>query len=461
MKFMIKQKKYLMKKFNMKKNIYIIWIWWIWTSAIARYYNEKWYNVYWSDKNKSNLIDKLIEEWIKISIWDNIDYITNNIDLLVYSEAINDDNKELIKAKEIGINIKSYPQSLAEIWKNKKMIAISGTHWKSTTTSLTSLIFKNSEENYTSIVWTLLKEFDWKNFYKQEKNNSKNEYLIIEACEYKKSFHNYNPYILSILNIEADHLDFYKNEQNYIDAYKDMLGKVEIDWYVIIDWQDKNSKELIWKRKDIKYVIIENNYYYIDWQKYIFPKLNLFFPWDHILYDSRVSYIIWKIIWIEEKKIIEAIENYKWVWRRMEHIWTTKNNNIVISDYAHHPTEIKKTLKTIKEKYKWKQILTVFQAHQYSRTIELLNDFINSFNDTDKLIISNIYESRDSNEDKKKINSQIFTEKIIHDNKQNWENLQNTEKLIKDFDNNNKNSIIVLMWAWDIDSLRSSLKYKN
>ena len=105
-----------------------------------------------------------------------------------------------------------------------------------------------------------------------------------------------------------------------------------------------------------------------------------------------------------------------------------------------------------------KKILTIFQPHQYSRTIELLKDFKNCFNSTDKLIIPNIYKSRDTEEDIKNMNTQKLVESINHSDIINWEWLENTLKLIKDFDKNNTNAIIILMWAWDVDNLRYKIK---
>ena len=129
-----------------------------------------------------------------------------------------------------------------------------------------------------------------------------------------------------------------------------------------------------------------------------------------------------------------------------------------MSDYWHHPTEIKLTLETLKNCGKYDKILTVFQPHQYSRTYELLEDFKKSFKDTDKLIIPNIYESRDSIEDKKRINTQLLVDKIIHEDKVNWEWMENTLNLINNFDKENSNSLIILMWAWNVDNLRQKIK---
>ena len=440
------------------EKVYIVWIWWIWISAIARYYNQNWYKVFGSDKTNSELIEKLKLEWIDIIIWEDEKRITEDFSKVVYTEAVKLSQKEIEKAIKFNIKINTYPQEVAEISNTKKIIAISWTHWKSTTTSLTSLIFKNSDENFTSIVWTVLKEFDGKNFYSRNNWDKNNEYFILEACEYKRSFLNYKPTVAVITNIELDHIDYYKDLEDYISAYDELINNV-VSWgYVILNWNEENSKSLIWKRKDINYIEIKNDKFIHNWEEFNIPEIELKIPWEHILFDAKIAYIVWIMAWIDSERIIKSLSLYNWIWRRMETVGKTNWWNTLMSDYWHHPTEIKLTLETLKDSGKYNSILTIFQPHQYSRTYELLNDFKESFKNTDELIIPNIYESRDSLEDKKRINTQLLVDKIIHDNKTNWENMENTLNLINNFDKENTNSLIILMWAWDVDNLRQKIK---
>jgi len=456
MMYLKKQKFYLMKNIKMKK-IYLIGIWWIWISAIARYYNQNWYEVYWSDSSDSELIKNLKNEWIDIIIWNSWERITNDIEKVIYTEAIKNDNKELIKAKELWIKTISYPESVAEIANQKKLVAICWTHWKSTTTSMASILLKNSNENFTSIVWTILKEFNNKNFFHRNELKNNDEYFLLEACEYKRSFLKYEPSVVIVTNIEIDHLDYYKNIEDYISAYRQLIDNMKTWWFVILNWQESNSRQLIWQRKDVNYIVIDNDKFSFNWQEFLIPKLDIKIPGEHIYYDASLVYILWQMIWIQNSEIIKSLSMYNWVWRRMEEVWQTKNDNLLLSDYWHHPTEITFTLESIKEKYKDKKILTVYQPHQYNRTIELLDWFKNVFKNTDILIVPNIYESRDSEDDKKNMNTEIFLENINHENKINWNWLDNTFKIIEKFDNENKDLLIVLMWAWDVDNLRYEL----
>ena len=451
----------------MNKKIYIIWVGWIWISAIARYYLEKWYKVFWSDKTNSELVEKLIDEWVNIIIWEDNTRIDESFELIVYTEAIPLNQVELVKATKLWIEVLTYPKALANIANKDKLITVAWTHWKSTTTSLISLILMRSEENFTAVVWTLLKEFDNKNFY--FRNNSKtpvaenvkknNEieipYFVIEACEYKRSFLAYKPTVWIITNIEIDHLDYYKDLKDYISAYEQYLNNI-IPWgFAILNWEDKNCQQLIWKRNDINYIEIFNMYFLHNWQKIYYPKIDIKIPGKHILFDAKIAFTIWYLIWIKEEKILETLSVYNWVWRRMETIWKTVNNNIVMSDYWHHPTEISLTLESLKLSNLDKKILTIFQPHQYNRTLELLDGFIDSFKNTDILIIPNIYESRDSETDKKKINSRKLVKLINHKDKYDWKWFENTLKLIEKYDSeHNGNLIILLLGAWDVDDLR-------
>lgn len=437
--------------------VYLIGIWWIWVSAVARYYNSLWWKVLWSDKWVSKLVEKLKLEWIDVIIGEDENRITSDIDLVIYSEAVPQTQIELQKAKSFWIKTLNYAESLGELANSKKLIAVSWSHGKSTTSSLISLILKDSNLDFTSVVWTVLKEFDNKNYYNRTTNSTDNNshYFAIEACEYKRSFLAYKPTVAVITNIDLDHLDYYKDLNDYISAFKCFVDNVKSWWFVILNWNDRNCNKLLWIRKDIQYILAYDDYFIYNNTTFYYPDINLQVPWNHILFDAKLAFIVWHMLWIIDKEIISTLENYTWVWRRSEIVWITQNWNTLMSDYWHHPTEISLTLEAIKKKYFNKKLYVVFQPHQYNRTINLIDQFKNAFNYADTLVIPDIYESRDSLEDKSKLTTKKLVETINHNNIIDWNWLENTLILINDYDKNNPNSsIIMLQWAGNVDNLR-------
>ncbi|EKE26342.1 MAG: UDP-N-acetylmuramate-L-alanine ligase [uncultured bacterium (gcode 4)] len=444
------------------KKVFIIWIGWIGVSAVARYYKSIWWEVCWSDKADSDLLKKLENEWIKIYLWHDWENLDDDSDLIIYSEAIitkPDLSKEenllanpvLAKAKKLWIKNISYPEALAEIVNSKKCIAVSWTHWKSTTSSMLWIMLSWWETNASVIVWTQVPQLNNSNFFYWTW-----EYFVIEACEYKRSFLKYNPFITIITNIELDHLDYYKDLEDYLNAFKSIQDQTS--GYMILNGEDENCMKL--KDESKKQTFVYEKYFIKDWVKYYFPELNLQIPGSHIEFDAKLAFVVWDILWLDENYIVEKLNSYKWAWRRSEIIRETSNWNILISDYGHHPTEISLTLDVIKWKYNNKRLFVAFQPHQYSRTIELLEEFKTCFDSADNLVIPDIYFSRDKKEDVEFMTTERFISEL---NKNypiaiNWNWLENTSEIIKDYDKKNPHSsIILLLWAGNIDDLRNKI----
>lgn len=443
----------------MKKKLYLIGIWWIWVSALARYYLSQNWEVYGSDASDSALISALKEESCDIIIWEDASRIDSSFDLVIYSEAISEQNTELEKAKNLEIKSLKYNQALAEVVNSYKLIAVAGTHGKSTTTSMISQILKNSNEDFSAIVGTLLKEFDGKNFYTRWEKN----YFAIEACEYKEHFLEYRPTLAVITNIEYDHADYFKTPESYLHTFEKFIDSIVPNGFVVLDSNDVNSLSLVWRRDDLHYILVSDSYFELknasESQKIDFPEIILHVPGKHILFDAKLAYIVAHMIGISDKIILETLEEYSGVWRRMERIWQTINGNILMSDYAHHPTEVETTLEALKSWYPDKKLHVVFQPHQYSRSIELLDGFSRCFNDADSVLIPNIYESRDTKEDMEKMTPKLFVASIEHDNVIYGEGLDATLSKINDYDSDNPDSsIILLLGAGNIDSLRYKIK---
>ena len=255
---------------------------------------------------------------------------------------------------------------------------------------------------------------------------------MIEACEYKRSFLQYHPFITIITNIDLDHLDYYKNLDDYISAFQSLVDQTS--GFVVISESDENSLKLnIPKEKKIivgekisyfaKVEMLETDEIFYEAKTLEIPEISLQIPGNHILQDARLVFAVSKLLGLEDEYITEKLASYSGSWRRSEIIRTTKNGNILMSDYGHHPNEIRPTLHAIKKKFPDKKLFVAFQPHQYSRTRELLPEFSNAFMDADILIIPNIYFSRDKQEDVE----WMTTDRLVDTIRENFSSVQNGE----------------------------------
>lgn len=178
-----------------------------------------------------------------------------------------------------------------------------------------------------------------------------------------------------------------------------------------------------------------------------FPDMNLQVPGNHLLFDAKLAFVVGKLVGLDDEYIVQKLESYTGCWRRSEIIRTTSNGNILMSDYGHHPTEIRLTLEAIHDKYPNKKLLVAFQPHQHSRTRELLEGFVTAFDSVDTLIIPDIYFSRDSDEDVAYMTTERFVD-ALKDRylfTENGNGLENTLELIKKYDKENPDSSVIVL----------------
>lgn len=421
--------------------IYFIGIGGIGISAIAKYYLKTGHEVLGSDLYNSDVIETLKNEGAKIFVGKQIkEHLSNNIDLVVYSPAVQEDNEEIKEAKRKGIETLSYPQALGKLSQNLFTIAVSGAHGKSTTTTMIALILIEAGLDPTVIVGTKVKEFNNSNL-----RIGKSNYLIVEACEYEDSFLNYHPEIGVILNIEPDHLDYFKTFEKEKESFNKFAYQSK---KVIIESQYSD-------------IINSNNKIVFDRNKMIKPILSI--PGEFNITNAMHAIMVARELKISDEISLKALSKFKGTWRRMD-IDNESFNYIIINDYAHHPTEIKATLKAVREKYKDKNIYCIFQPHQYERTFNLFNDFVKVFNEAlssnhlNHLFIYPIYtvEGRESEEIKNKVTSEKLVSKI----KQSIF-IKDYEEINKITLKLNKNDILIIMGAGDIYNLYKYLLNKK
>lgn len=454
--------------------IHFIGIGGIGVSAVAKLCLESGKIISGSDIADSEIISDLRKLGAEIFLSHNEFNLKNDMDLIVYSPAVPRDNPELLKAENLKIPFKSYPEILGAIMEEfKEKIAVSGTNGKTTTTFLVGLIMEHAGFDPTVIVGGKARE--WGGNLKTGKSK---EYFIAEACEYKRSMLNLNPKIIILTNIYEDHLDYYKNIEDIKSAFIEYIKKLPQDGLLIYNADDKVSKEIadsfeipklsyaINSGADLKSVNIvqESGRQSFDliWKGNIIHGFRIFIPGIFNIENSLAASLLALKLGITPKIIKETLKNFHGVWRRFEKIGEV-GKTIIISDYAHHPAAIKETLEGAKNFYPGKKILVVFQPHQKDRTIKLFNEFVDSLSYADEAIISEIYSVEGRNEAVREISSKDIVNAIREKYKSfsvsYSKNLEDAENLISekisDFD------IVLIMGAGDIYKIADNLVYKN
>lgn len=398
--------------------IHMIGIGGISMSGLAEILKNKGYTVQGSDANDSNIIKKLRENDIKVTIGHSEENI-GDASAVIFTAAIKKDNPEYIVAVSKNIPLIERSVLLGEITRLfPDTIAVSGTHGKTTTTSMISTAFIECEKDPTITVGGELPLIDGN--YKIGQSN----FLITEACEYVESFLELSPKVSVVLNVEADHLDYYKDITHIKSSFQKFLDKLPNNGFAILNADDKNSYELFKNTKcDIvsfgikniaKYsaqnIIFERDktYYnlYIDNQ--FISEVVLTVPGMHNIYNSLACIAVCDIYKLNLKKVIESLKAFCGAKRRFEKKGML-NGAEIYDDYAHHPSEIKATLLAAKNR-NMKKVWCVFQPHTYSRTKALLNEFANAFYNADNVIITDIYAAREK--DTGEINSEDLVNEI-------------------------------------------------
>ena len=388
--------------------IHFIGIGGIGVSALAKYYLEKGYKISGSDLISSEITEALEKKGAKIFIGKHkSENLFKNVDLVVYSPAVQKSNPEFKKAKSLKIKTRSYPQALGKLTKEYFTIAVSGTHGKSTTVSMIGILLAKAGLDPTVIVGTKVKEFQDSNC-----RVGKSKYLVIEACEHEESFLNYWPQIAVITNIEREHLDYYKNLNNILRAFNKFVSNLSKKGILVINDDDKNAKKILSKSQVQKYSLKQKEAKEL--------KKILKVPGEYNIYNALAALAVARILGISNKIAFQALTGYQEAWRRFEikkcRVPDSKIKVLVINDYAHHPTEIKAVLKATREKFPKKKIWAVFQPHQHQRTFYLFESFIKvlSAAPVDRLIITDIYDvaGREQKTIKKNISSQKLAKKI-------------------------------------------------
>ncbi|MCL4376957.1 MAG: UDP-N-acetylmuramate--L-alanine ligase [Actinobacteria bacterium] len=461
-------------KYNLKKisSFYLIGIGGAGMSAIALVLKGMGFSVSGSDIKYSRYVSLLENEGIRVHIGHDGNHIIG-FEAVIYSAAISENNVELLAAKEARLQIFSRGDVLAWILNNKNSIAVSGTHGKTTTTSMISLIFRGLGLDPTIIIGGELNELGSNARY------GSGEYVIAEACESDGTFLNYKPLVGVITNIEEDHMDYYKNFDHLKESFYRFIGNIRKEGLIVIYGDEISPQEIsrITPGKIISYGLKQDNDIYAENINLInFTcsydlvikenknsgiggvlkfKVKLNVPGIHNIKNSLAAISVCHGLKLDIEKSINILEFFTGTKRRFEKRGE-KRGALIFDDYAHHPTEVKATLDAAFSEKK-ERIITVFQPHRYTRLSKFHDKFNTCFNNTDILIITDVFGSDEipipGVTGKLLIDSLLeegFSKKLVY-----------IPKLgdVKDYLNENikEDDIVLLMGAGDITSVTDEL----
>lgn len=350
-----------------------------------------------SDVAENKTTKQLIKEGIKIVIGHREDNLSPLVELVIYTEAIDKkNNPEFLVAKKRGVLLLSYFEALGELSKHKKTIIVTGTHGKTTTTAMLGQALIEAGLDPTVIVGSQVPAFENRNI-----RVGHSQWLVVEGCEYRRSFLSLHPHGVIMLNCELEHVDYYKNEEDYRSAFEELAQKIPEDGFLVFNAEDTNCQKIATHFAALSHPVTQENTQH----------LQLKIPGDFNKLNAAHAQKAAEQVSDNKTAILKGVQNFTGTARRME-VKGEKNGVLVIDDYGHHPTEVRATLRALKEAYPNRHLICVFQPHQYSRTHQLIGDFVNAFNDADLIIIPNIFEARDSKEDKEKISAKALAEQI-------------------------------------------------
>jgi UDP-N-acetylmuramate--alanine ligase len=362
------------KNFSMNlqsyRHVHCIGVGGIGMSGVAKFLHVNGVSVSGSDAKSSQIIDDLIALGIPVSIGHDISNVSSETDLVVYTEAATEENIERIEASHRDIQQMGHFDFLGALSKDYRTICVTGTNGKSTTTAMTAKIFIDAGLDPTVFVGSIVPDWELGNVRIGEGN-----ILIVEGDEYKQKMVKLWPEGTVITNIEADHLDVYRDLQHIIDTFQEIALKTTGS--VFVNRDDVNSQKISGtnlKQYDVSAI----------------EGVTLGVPGAFNRMNASAAAVVAREFGIGDDIIAKSLSSFAGIWRRFERVGTF-HGALIISDYGHHPTAIRATLQGAREFFPKNRIVLLFEPHQHSRTKELFNEFAESFGGADILVLSEIY----------------------------------------------------------------------
>lgn len=371
-------------------------------SAYAALQNAEGHSVSGSDRIDSELLADLRTQGITVLLMQDGSDITKDTDLFVFSEAIPEEAPERIKARELGIRSISYFQALGEYLRerNLRVIAVCGTHGKSSTTAMAAKVFADAGKEPTVVVGTKVPDLGGRNW-----RRGTGSLAIIEACEYRGSFLYLDPALILMTTVDGDHFDVYPSLEEYRKAFVSFAQKLPKEGQVITHGKDSAAVAIAETAKRTL----------IDADAIELPTLSSAVPGLHMRQNAALVMTLAHKEGIPQDVAEKSLQNFRGTWRRMELKGTLPGDILVCDDYAHHPKEISATVTALKAAYPGRRIVCAFQPHLRSRTHQFYDGFTKAFAGADIVLISDPYEAR--SDTSPMLNMTMFTDDISKSSK--------------------------------------------
>lgn len=454
-------------EFNKPAHIYFIGIGGISMSGLAHILEDKGFKISGSDAKESAMTKALEDMGIKVFYGqkkENLD-ACGDIDAVVYTAAVHPDNPEFIAAKEKNIPLLTRAELLGQIMKEYELpVAISGTHGKTTTTSMISKVLLEANMDPTLSIGGIFKDIGGNIRVGQSK------YFVTEACEYTNSFLSFFPKVSIVLDIDADHLDFFKDLDDIRNSFKKFCNLLPDDGTLIINSDIDNMEEITeglscniitygskdssdYYPSDITYDELANASFTINRKNKAPIQIKLSVPGEHNVYNAIAAVATCDLMGVDPEYMIKALREFTGTNRRFEHKGVVDGVTIV-DDYAHHPTEIKATLSAA-QNYPHKTLWCVFQPHTYTRTKALMHEFAEALSLADKVVLADIYAARET--DHLGISSRTLQEEIksLGHDCYYFPSFEEIEKFL--LQNCTKDDLLITMGAGDVVKIGENL----
>lgn len=346
-------------------------------SAYASLQRAHGHKVSGSDSGTSALLDTLRSQGIAVNALQDGSALSPDVDLFVYSEAVPPNHPERTRAQALGIPSRSYFQALGDLSRTSFVIAVCGTHGKSSTTAMAARVLLAAGRDPTVIVGTKVSELDGRNWRK-----GGGEIFLLEACEYRKSFHCLSPDLILLTTIDGDHFDYYTDISAYEEAFKEFFCLLPAEGSVVLHGNDPASLR----------VASAAGRTIVNAEVHPLPVLSV--PGRHMRENARLVLGMAQVLGIPLDAALASLAGFQGTWRRMEVKGVRWDAVLVVDDYAHHPREIRATIEALRERYPERRMVCVFQPHTHDRTRKFYRDFTQAFRSAAVVVIPHIYAVR-------------------------------------------------------------------